>query len=103
MFVFSHVETDIVLFTVCYKVRFTSNIILLVLVAESTDAYVQAAYVAKQMQGPLYINLKDLSSASGLCDISMEECLIPLHAITGSDHNSSMCTMTKRIKPQQRH
>ena len=54
-------------------------------------------YVAKQIQGPLYIEWKkELISASGLCDESMIECFILLHAISGSDHNSGFYGMWEK-------
>ena len=96
-FAFSHAEADTALFTTYYEVRLTNTVIPVVLDTEDTDAYVQASYVAKQIQGPLYIKRKkELISASDLCDESMVECLIPLHVITGSDHNSGFYGLGKK-------
>ena len=95
-FAFSHAEVDTALFTTYYEARFTNTVIPVVLDTEDTDAYVQSAYVAKQIQGPPYTKRKEqLISASGLCDESMVECFIPLHVITGSDHNSGSYGMGK--------
>ena len=96
-FAFSHAEADTALFTTYSEVRFTNNAIPVVLDTEDTDAYVQAAYVAKQIEGPLYIRRKkEIISASGLCDESMVECFIPLHVISGSDHNSCFYGIGKK-------
>ena len=94
---FLHAEADTALFTTYYEARFTNNVIPVVLDTEETDAYVQAAYVAKQIQGPLHIKQKmELISVRGLCDESRVECFIPLHVITGSDHNSGFYGMGKK-------
>ena len=57
---------------------------------KDTDIYVQAAYVAQKTSGLLCMKRKHpIIFAQCLCNEAMAESIIPLHVLTGCDHNSS--------------
>ena len=65
--------------------------------SKDTHNHVQAAYVARQISGLLCLKRKSqLISARSLCSEAMAESLIPLHVLTGCDHNSGFYGIGKK-------
>ncbi len=65
---------------------------------EDTDNYVHAAYVGQQKAGLLCIKRKQqLITARCLCSEEMSEVIIPLHVLTGCDHNSDFYGASKKL------
>lgn len=93
----AHAEADTALFTLYGKLRSEGYSEAVVIDTEDTDNYVQAAYVARQISGLLCLKRKSqLISARCLCDEAMAESLIPLHILTGCDHNSGFYGVGKK-------
>ena len=65
---------------------------------EDTDNYVQAAYVAHNSSGLLCLKRKhQLIDARHLCSEAMAASIIPLHVLTGCDHNSGFYGVGKKL------
>ena len=93
----AHAEADTALFTLYGKLWSEGYSEAVVIDTEDTDNYVQAAYVAQQISGLLCLKRKSqLISARCLCDEAMAESLIPLHVLTGCDHNSGFYGVGKK-------
>ena len=90
-------EADTALFTLYGKLRSEVLSEAVAMDTEDTDNYIQAAYVAQQTSGLLCLKRKSkLISAQCLCDTATAESLIPLHVLTGCDHNSSFYGVGKK-------
>ena len=64
---------------------------------EDTDNYVQAAHIAHRIPEDLYIKGKQqFINASTLCDQEMASSIIQLHVLSGCDHNSRLCGVSKK-------
>ena len=90
-------EADTAIFTTYSILRSEGYTEAVVVDTEDTDNYVQAAYVAQKTSGLMCIKKKhQLISARCLCDEEMAECIIPLHVLTGCDHNSGFYGIGKK-------
>ncbi len=69
-----------------------------ILDTEGTDIYVQAAYVAQRPSGPLSVKHKhQLIIAQSLRNEVMASSIIPLHFLTGCDHNFGFYGVIKKL------
>ena len=85
---FNHPEADTTIFGIYAKLRdgYEGPAII---DSEDTDVYVQAAYVAKNVPGKLYIKRKKhLVDCATLVDDEVADSIIAAHVISGSDHTS---------------
>merc|ERR1712055_628103 len=85
---FNHPEADTTIFGIHAKLRdgYEGPIII---DSEDTDIYVQAAYVARNVPGKLYIKRrKYLVDCDTLVDDEVADSIISAHVISGSDHTS---------------
>ena len=84
-----HAEADTAMFTVYSALRQSGYRESVVIDTEDTDNYVQAAYVANKVEGSLFLKQKNrIIDAQSLFQEDMIDCIIPLHVLTGCDHNS---------------
>jgi hypothetical protein len=94
----SHAEADTAMLTIYSVLRSDSYTAAVVLDTEDTDNYVQAAYVAQKTTGILCVKRKrQLIDARCLCSEAMAASIIPLHVLTGCDHNSSFYGASKKL------
>ena len=92
-----HAEADTAMFTIYNQLRSAGYTATVVLDTEDTDNYVQASFVAQRTSGLLCLRRKgQLISARCLCDDEMAESIIPLHVLTGCDHNSGFYGVGKK-------
>ena len=92
-----HAEADTALFTIYDQLRSAGYSAAVVLDTEDTDNYVQASFVAQRTSGLLCLRRKgQFISARCLCDEKMAESIIPLHVLTGCDHNSGFYGVGKK-------
>ena len=85
---FNHPEADTTIFGIYAKLRdgYDGQIII---DSEDTDVYVQAAYVAKNVSGKIYIKRnKYLVDCDTLVDDEVADSIIAFHVISDSDHTS---------------
>ena len=91
-------EADTALFTIYSRIRAQGYKEPVVVDTEATDNYVQAAFVAHKSPGLLCLKRKhQLIDVSHLCSESMAEYIIPLHVLTGCDHNSGFYGVSKKM------
>lgn len=84
--------------TIYSVLRSDSYTAAVVLDTEDTDNYVQAAYVAQKTTGILCVKRqRQLIDARCLCSEAMAASIIPLHVLTGCDHNSSFYGASKKL------
>lgn len=84
----SHAEADTALFTIYNKMRENGWTGTVVIDAEDTDIYVQAAYVSQKVSGELLIKKKNIYvDSQSLFTTTMSDVIIQLHVMTGCDHN----------------
>ena len=96
-----HAEADTAMFTI-YSVLRNGYAEAVVLDTEDTDNYVQAAYVAHRTQGILCMKRKhQLIDAQCLCSEAMSASVIPLHVLTGCDHNSGFYRASKKLTAER--
>ena len=94
----SHAEADTAMLTIYSVLRSNSYTAAVVLDTEDTDNYVQAAYVAQKTTGILCVKRKrQLIDARCLCSEAMAASIIPLHVLTGCDHNSGFYGASKKL------
>ena len=92
-----HAEADTAMFTIYNQLRSSGYTSAVVLDTEDTDNYVQAAFVAQNTTGLVCLKRKGkLISARCLCDEAMAASIIPLHVLTGCDHNSAFYAAGKK-------
>ena len=88
-YVFKHPEADTMLLSAFATLRAGSCTKPVVLDHEDTAIYVQAAYVAHQLRGDLFLKRKEaLVNCHLMLPADVAEIIIPLHILTGSDHTS---------------
>ena len=93
-----HAEADMAIFTIYSVLRSDGYTAAVVLDTEDTDNYVQAAYVAQRTPGILCLKRKhQLLDARHLCSEAMSASIIPLHVLTGCDHNSGFYGASKKV------
>ena len=86
------------MFTIYNALRSQGYTEAVVLDTEDTDNYVQAAYVAHQIPGQLGIKRKhQIIDARNLCTVEVSKFIIPLHVLTGCDHNSGFYGASKKV------
>ena len=98
----AHADADTAIFTIytCSVLRSEGYLAAVILDTEDTDnyMYVQAAYVAQRTPGLMCVKRKhQLISARCLCDEAMATSIIPLHVLTGCDHNSGFYGASKKL------
>ena len=94
---FAH-EADTAIFTIYSVLRSEGYSEAVILDTEDTDNYVQAAYVSQNTSGLMCVKRKhQLISARCLCDEAMATSIIPLHVLTGCDHNSGFYGASKKL------
>ena len=85
---FNHSEADTMMLTLYAKLR-SEYPHAIIIDSEDTDVYVQAAYVAKQEHGNLYMKRKkQLVDCDSLLPDEISDIIIAAHVISGSDHTS---------------
>ena len=93
-----HAEADTAIFTIYIALRSDGYMEAVIIDTEDTDNYVQAAYVAQQISGLLCLKRKrELITARCLCSEEMAASIIPLHVLTGCDHNSGFYGASKKL------
>ena len=79
---------DTVMFTIYYKIRENRWRGTIVIDAEDTDIYVQAAYVSQNVSGKLLIKKKNIYVGSRtLFTTVMPDVIIQPHVVTGCEQN----------------
>jgi hypothetical protein len=93
-----HAEADTAMFTIYSVLRSDGYTAAVVLDKEDTDNYVQGAYVAQKTPGLLCVKRKgQFIDARCLCNEEIVESIIPLHVLTGCDHNSGFYGASKKL------
>jgi len=93
-----HAEADTAMFSIYSVLRSKGYAEAVVLDTEDTANYVQVAYVAHRTQGILCVKRKhQLIDAQCLCIEAMSASMIPLHVLTGCDHNSGFYGAGKKL------
>lgn len=91
-------EADTAIFTLYSMLRSDGYKAAVIIDTEDTDNYVQAAYVAHRTPGILCLKRKlKLIDPKQLCSKEMSEAIIPLHVLTGCDHNSGFYGVSKML------
>lgn len=91
-------EADTAMFTMYSALRSDGYKAAVILDTEDTDNYVQAAYVAHRTPGILCLKRKHrLIDAKRLCSEEMSQSIIPIHVISGCDHNSGFFGASKLL------
>lgn len=89
-------EADTAIFTMYSALRSDGYKAAVILDTEDTDNYVQAAYVAHRTSGNLCLKRKHrLIDAKRLCSEAISQSIIPIHVISGCDHNSAFFGASK--------
>ena len=98
MFVFNHPEADTMLFAAYAKLRSDNYTGAVVIDSADIDVYVQAAFVAHQVKGNLFIKRKrELIDCKRMTTKELSNIIIPLHVISGNDHTSAFYGHGKKI------
>ena len=93
----SHVEADTAILTISHKLREQGYKGTVVIDAEDTDVYVQAAYVLHNTDGQLFIKRKKtFIDSRGLLQREIADTIIQLHSLTGCDHNNGFYDKGKK-------
>ena len=88
-YAFKHAEADTMLLSAYAKIRAGDYNGTVVLDSEDTDVYVQAIYVAHQLDGTLLMKRKKaFINCKSMLPEEVASIVIPVHLITGSDHTS---------------
>lgn len=91
-------EADTAMFTMYSVLRSEGYKAAVILDTEDSDNYVQAAYVAHMMPGVLCLKRKhQLIDGKRLCSEDMSQSIIPIHVISGCDHNSGFFGASKLL------
>ena len=70
----------------------------MVIDSEDTDVYVQAAYVAHNSRGTLFIkNKNNFINCEQLVSNDIADVLIQFHVITGSDHTAGFMDVERNL------
>ena len=87
---FSQGEADTIMLSVYAALRSSGYSNPVVIDAEDTDVYIQAAAISHDIPGILCIKKKRSSFffCRGMCTEDFSKCLIPFHVLTGCDANS---------------
>ena len=93
---FFHAEADTTMFTMYSALRSDGYKAAVILDTEDTANYVQAAYAAHRTSGNLCLKRKHhLIDAKRLCSEATFQSIIPVHVISGCDHNSAFIGASK--------
>ena len=86
---FSQSEADTIMLSAYVALRSSGYTNPVVIDAEDTDVYIQAAATSHDIPGILCIkNRSSYFFCRGMCTEDFAKCLIPFHALTGCDANS---------------
>ena len=97
-FIINHAEADTVLLTLYNQLRINEYDGAVIIDSEDTDVYVQAAYVSNMVEGQLLIKRKKVYvDCRTFLPRDVSEIIIPLHVMTGCDHNCGFYGRGKKM------